>query len=258
MNRERRCVKLVVDRRVALLLSALLVVVGTAGFLSSQQLSMTATYPIPAGVYNQIVTTGNSGGTPADTTLNRNAGNSILVPPTNAGGNVGIGTGAPASKLSVAGGVQLGDDPSACTAAKAGTLRWRGSQLQQCAAGAWTVPLGAAGPAGPAGPPGPAGPRGATGAAGPRGATGPAGPRGATGPAGPTGATGPTGPKGDKGDPGTATCTTTLSNQLLPGTNYCSPCPGGYTLIYCDSVPGAGESGSNVVSVCVRATTTCS
>jgi len=207
MNRERRYVTLVVDRKAALLLSAVLVVVGMAGILSSQQLSMTATYPIPAGVYNQIVTTGNSGGTPADTTLNRNAGNTILVPPTNAGGNVGIGTASPGSKLVVAGGVQLGDDPSACTAAKAGTLRWSGSQLQHCAAGAWTAPLGPAGP---------------------------------------------------KGDPGTATCSTTLSSQVIPAMNYCSACPGGYTLIYCDNLSGGGESGYNVNTVCVKATTTCS
>lgn len=137
MNRERRCIRLVIDRKAVLLLSSVVVLVGAAGLLSSQQLSMTATYPIPAGVYNQIVTTGDSGGTPANTTLNRNAGNTILVPPGNAGGRVGIGTTAPASKLSVAGGLQLGDDNSACTASKAGTQRWRGGAMQVCSGAAW-------------------------------------------------------------------------------------------------------------------------
>ncbi|NNN05783.1 MAG: hypothetical protein HKL90_07765 [Elusimicrobia bacterium] len=227
---------IVVDRKACLLLAALVALGAASGVLYSQQLTMTATYPIPAGVYNQIVTTGNSGATPADTTLNRNAGNTILVPPTNASGmvgigttipvyplevtgsikssrqasithslpgdrtgvtlgnngndhpklefnvsddswrfwfgvndvqlpserlslyagplnnnatqeavvfggngNVGVGTNAPASRLSVAGGVQLGDDTAACTASKAGTLRWNSSSgaAEVCDGAAW-------------------------------------------------------------------------------------------------------------------------
>lgn len=103
---------------------------------------MTATYPIPAGVYNQIVTTGDSGTTPANTTLNRNRGNTILVPPSNASGNATVGGSMgigryPASRLSVAGGVQLGDDASPCTAAKAGTQRWLAGALEVCDGTIW-------------------------------------------------------------------------------------------------------------------------
>lgn len=137
MNRERRYIRLVIDRRALLLLSAVVVLVGAAGILSSQQLSMTAIYPIPAGVYNQIVTTGDSGATPANTTLNRNAGSTILVPPSNTSGRVGIGTTAPASKLSVVGGLQVGDDASSCTAVKAGTQRWRAGAAQVCNGNIW-------------------------------------------------------------------------------------------------------------------------
>ncbi len=182
MNRERRCVKIVVDRKAVLAVLAVGVLVGAAGLLSSQQLTMSATYPIPAGVYNQIVTTGNSGTVPANTTLNSQAGNTILVPPTNAGGgvgigagtpvskldvrggisvgsyagttaapanglivsgNVGVGTASPASALTVAGGVQLGDDASACTAAKAGTQRWHVGAIEVCSAGTWIASVGA-------------------------------------------------------------------------------------------------------------------
>lgn len=108
MNRKRGYVKLVIDRKAALLLVAVMFLIGAAGILSSQQLSMTATYPIPAGVYNQIVTTGNSGVTAANTTLNRNAGNTILVPnDTNATGKVGIGTTSPGFLLDIAGTAAL-------------------------------------------------------------------------------------------------------------------------------------------------------
>ncbi len=53
------------------------------------------------------------------------------------GGNVGIGTNAPASALSVNGGVQLGDDTSACTVAKSGTERWHSGFNQICNGTAW-------------------------------------------------------------------------------------------------------------------------
>ena len=77
--------------------------------LSSETLTLTTTYPAPVGVYNQLITTGNAGAAPADTTLNRGAGNAILVPPTNAGGRVGIGTANPAAKLDVVGTFRIAD-----------------------------------------------------------------------------------------------------------------------------------------------------
>jgi hypothetical protein len=53
-------------------------------------------------------------------------------------GNVGIGTATPAAKLSVNGGIQLGDDLSACGITNDGTLRWHMGVLQACGSNAWT------------------------------------------------------------------------------------------------------------------------
>ncbi|NNN07003.1 MAG: hypothetical protein HKL90_13990 [Elusimicrobia bacterium] len=53
------------------------------------------------------------------------------------GGNIGIGVMSPASALSVSGGVQLGVDTSACTAAKEGTLMWTSGMLEVCTGGTW-------------------------------------------------------------------------------------------------------------------------
>ena len=73
-----------------------------------ETITLKTTYPAPFGAYNQIITTGNAGGAPANTVLNRDGGNTILVPPTNAAGNVGVGTSSPAAKLSVSGAIQVG------------------------------------------------------------------------------------------------------------------------------------------------------
>ena len=136
MNDDRDIVLFRIDRKVGLLmLAALAVVIG--GFALAQQLTLTTSYPVPSGIYNQLITTGNSGTVPANTMLNSKAGNTILVPPTNAGGQVGVGTTAPASRLSVAGGVQLGDDAADCTAAKEGTLRVDLGSLEMCHALSW-------------------------------------------------------------------------------------------------------------------------
>ncbi len=114
MKRKPIVVRIVVDRRAAAVILAAVAVGGLALRLSSETLTMSTTYPAPVGVYNQIITTGNSGTVPADTTLARNAGNVLLAPPGNAAGRVGVGTGAPQAKLDVGGTLRVGafaDDP---------------------------------------------------------------------------------------------------------------------------------------------------
>jgi hypothetical protein len=116
MSERSRDIVLRIDRKTGLLILTALIVT-SAGYAVSQQLTMSATYPIPAGVYNQIVTTGNAGTSAADTTLNRNAGNTVLVPPTNSGGRVGVGVASPQTTLDVNGPVHIGSATtgSACT-----------------------------------------------------------------------------------------------------------------------------------------------
>jgi len=114
VKRKPIVVRIAVDRRAAAVILAAVAVGGLSLRLSSETLTMSTTYPAPVGVYNQIITTGNSGAVPADTTLARNAGNVLLAPPTNAGGRVGVGTGAPLAKLDVGGTLRVGafaDDP---------------------------------------------------------------------------------------------------------------------------------------------------
>jgi hypothetical protein len=53
-----------------------------------------------------------------------------------ASGNIGIGTNNPFSRLSVRGGIQIGDDLASCTSTKSGTLRWH-SSLQICNGSNW-------------------------------------------------------------------------------------------------------------------------
>jgi len=72
------------------------------GRLRAESLTITTTYPPPSAIYNQVTTTGEPN---TDTTLNRNGGNTILVPPSNPNGNVGVGTKTPAKKLDVNGDI---------------------------------------------------------------------------------------------------------------------------------------------------------
>ncbi len=134
-----------IDRKALYLLATLVAVAALSRWVWSETVTITTTYPSPSGIYNTLTTTGNGG---ASTTLNRNGGNTILVPPTNAAGNVGIGTTSPANKLDIAGNLsatsarfatsmQVGDDTSACTAAKAGTLRWSAGKFEACDGSAW-------------------------------------------------------------------------------------------------------------------------
>jgi hypothetical protein len=111
VKRKTIVVRLVVDRRAAKVILAAVAVGTLAMRLSSETLTLTTTYPAPVGVYNQIVTTGNSGTLPADTTLAKNAGNVILAPAGNANGRVGVGTSVPQAKLDVGGTVRVGSFP---------------------------------------------------------------------------------------------------------------------------------------------------
>lgn len=112
MKRKTIVVRFVVDRKAAAVILAAVAVGTLAMSLSSETLTLTTTYPAPVGVYNQIVTTGDSGTAPADTTLARNAGNVILAPATNASGRVGVGTSSPQAKLDVGGTVRIGSLPA--------------------------------------------------------------------------------------------------------------------------------------------------
>ncbi len=104
----------------------------------------------PNGIINVSDATGSNGasdnlvirGLVANGAAGANLGiASIMANTTLMSGNVGIGFGSsipsPASTLSVNGGIQLGDDTSACIPAKAGTQRWESGQVQVCNGTAW-------------------------------------------------------------------------------------------------------------------------
>jgi hypothetical protein len=147
VKRKTIVVRLVVDRRAAKVILAAFAVGTLTMRLSSETLTLATTYPAPVGVYNQLVTTGNSGTAPADTTLARNAGNVILAPATNAGGQVGVGTSAPQAKLDVGGTMRLGGLPADPAGAVDGVLYFNsGTKSLRLFSGKWTdVGLGQGG-----------------------------------------------------------------------------------------------------------------
>ena len=56
-----------------------------------------------------------------------------------AGGNVGIGTTTPATKLSVSGGVQISMESATCTISYAGTLRYSAGNVEYCNGSTWSA-----------------------------------------------------------------------------------------------------------------------
>lgn len=138
MKRNAIVVRFVVDRRAAEIILAAAAVVTLAMSLSSETLTLTTTYPAPVGVYNQLVTTGNSGTAPADTILARNAGNVILVPAGNVNGRVGVGTSAPQAKLDVGGTLKVGALPADPAVGVDGLVYFNSaSKKMRVFAGAW-------------------------------------------------------------------------------------------------------------------------
>ena len=128
MKRKTIVVRFVIDRRAAGVILAAVAVGTLAMRLSSETLTVTTTYPAPVGVYNQIVTTGNSGTVPANTTLALNAGNVLLAPPSNATGRVGVGTGVPLAKLDVGGTLRVGSFVNDPSDGGAGTIYYNSAQ----------------------------------------------------------------------------------------------------------------------------------
>ena len=138
VKRKTIVVRLVVDRRAAKVILAAVAVGTLAMRLSSETLTLTTTYPAPVGVYNQVITTGNSGTVPADTTLARNAGNVILAPAGNPGGRVGVGTSAPQAKLDVDGTLRLGGLPGDPGGGVDGVIYYNaGTKTMRLYAGSW-------------------------------------------------------------------------------------------------------------------------
>lgn len=82
------------------------------------------------------------GGTAASENLTLNSTSNatkgyVLI--NSAGGNVGIGTTTPQSRLDVAGSVRVGSDATACSATISGSIRLNSNTLEYCNGTAWTA-----------------------------------------------------------------------------------------------------------------------
>ena len=85
------------------------------GYLVSETLTLSTSYPSPMGIYKTIVTTD-------ATTLARNSGDVLLA---GGGGKVGVGTANPQATLDVAGTIRhslYASAPFACNAAHDGAI----------------------------------------------------------------------------------------------------------------------------------------
>jgi|CXWL01.1.fsa_nt_gi hypothetical protein len=102
-----------ISRGVILCAGAVAMLLAAVPELGSESVTVNTYYPAPSGVYTRLITTSN-------TLLARD------------NGNVGVGVANPQSKLSVAGGIQIGFDPAACTPVKAGTQRWNPPNIEIC------------------------------------------------------------------------------------------------------------------------------
>ena len=68
-------------------------------------------------------------------TTGTSAGSDVFV--IKGSGNIGIGTAAPGARLDVGGGVKLANDEGVCDTAKAGTIRFTGTNFQGCTGTTW-------------------------------------------------------------------------------------------------------------------------
>ncbi|MBI3547673.1 MAG: hypothetical protein HY078_01345 [Elusimicrobia bacterium] len=127
---KSRTLRIRIDVNRRQLIAALAALVFGAGVLelSSETMTLTTYYPSPAGIYKMLTST-------QRTLLARD------------GGNVGVGTNNPASKLDVAGEIRLSSTGADCTAANEGAMRYNSGnkQIEVCTGGGWSLPPGAFG-----------------------------------------------------------------------------------------------------------------
>lgn len=139
------------------------------------------------------------------------------------GGNLGVGTTSPSSKVHIVGGFRLVNGSQAAgrflQSDANGNATWVAGGGGATGATGPTGPTGLNGATGSQGPTGPSGTDGVTGPTGSQGPTGSNGTNGATGATGPSGADGLTGPTGATGATGGVTGITVGSTTITSGTS---------------------------------------